>query len=260
MTVRVGRNPPPQKGPAVPEISERHSLPATSEPVGAELAARIDHTLLKPEASREQVETLCAEALEHGFASVCVNGVWTALVARKLSGSNVLTCTVVGFPLGASTSQAKAAEAEQAVADGAGEIDMVIDIAAARAGDREALEADVRAVAEVVHRGGAQLKTIIETCLLTDEQKVLACEAAVAAGTDYVKTSTGFSTGGATPEDVALMRRTVGEDIGVKASGGVRTREAAIAMLQAGASRIGASAGAALLGQPTDDDAGSGLY
>lgn len=232
---------------AVPQISERHSLPTDSEPAGSELAARIDHTLLKPEASREQVETLCREALQHGFASVCVNGVWTALVAEELRGCDVLTCTVVGFPLGASTPAAKAAEAEIAVHDGAQEIDIVIDVAAARRGDRQALEADVRAVAEVVHAGGAQLKTIVETCLLDNDQIVLACQAAVAAGTDYVKTSTGFSTGGATVEDVALMRKTVGEEIGVKASGGIRSRETAVAMIQAGASRIGASAGAALL-------------
>lgn len=239
----------------MPETSERHSLPADTEPVGATLAARIDHTLLKPEASREQIETLCAEAVQYGFASVCVNGVWTAVVAEKLRGSDVLTCTVVGFPLGASTPEAKAFEARQAVSAGAQEIDMVIDVAAARRGDRQALVEDVSAVVEVVHAGGARLKVIIEACLLTDEQKVLACEAAVAAGADYVKTSTGFSTGGATPEDVALMRRTVGEQIGVKASGGIRSRETAISMLCAGASRIGASAGAALLG---GDDASAG--
>lgn len=228
--------------------AERAPLPA-AEPIDARMiAARVDHTLLKPEASAEAIDALCAEALELGFASVCVNGLWVARAARNLEGSPVLTCTVVGFPLGASTATAKAFEAREAVAAGAQEIDMVIDIAAARAGDRAGLEAEIRTVAEVVHAGGAQLKVIIETCLLTDEQKVLACEAAVAAGTDYVKTSTGFSTGGASPEDVALMRRSVGEGIGVKASGGVRTHEAAVEMLRAGASRIGASAGAALLG------------
>lgn len=231
----------------MPQISERHSLPADVDPSAAELAGRVDHTLLKPEASREQVETLCQEALDLGFASVCVNGRWTDLVAQRLQGSSVLTCTVVGFPLGASTPEAKAFEARDAVAHGAQEIDMVIDVAAARAEDRAALESEVRAVAEVVHAGGALLKVIIEACLLTDAQKVLACQAAVAGGTDYVKTSTGFSTGGATAQDVVLMRETVGEDIGVKASGGVRSREAAVEMLRAGASRIGASAGAALL-------------
>lgn len=231
----------------MPQISERHSLPADVDPSAAELASRVDHTLLKPEASQEQVETLCQEALELGFASVCVNGLWTSLVAERLNGSQVLTCTVVGFPLGASTSETKAFEAQEAVANGAQEIDMVIDVAAARAGDQAALEAEIRAVAQVVHAGGAELKVIIEACLLTDDQKVLACQAAVAAGADYVKTSTGFSTSGATAQDVALMRKTVGEEIGVKASGGVRTRDAAVEMLRAGASRIGTSAGAGLL-------------
>ncbi|MDO5619090.1 deoxyribose-phosphate aldolase [Kocuria sp.] len=241
----------------MPQSTERHPLPTDVDPSATELAARVDHTLLKPEASREQIEALCQEALDLGFASVCVNGVWTDLVAEKLRGSQVLTCTVVGFPLGASTPAAKAFEAEQAVGAGAQEIDMVIDVAAARAGNRGALEADVRAVAQVVHAGNAALKVIIEACLLNDEQKVLACQAAVAAGADYVKTSTGFSTGGATIQDVTLMRQTVGEQIGVKASGGVRTREAAVAMLRAGASRIGASAGAALLEKAAEnpDDA-----
>ncbi|MFI7583242.1 deoxyribose-phosphate aldolase [Kocuria sp. M1N1S27] len=213
-----------------------------------QLASLIDSTLLKPEASREQIATLCAEAREHGFASVCTNPLWTGFVREQLEGSDVLTCVVVGFPLGASATEVKAFEAATAVAAGAEEIDMVIDIAAARAGERERVEADVRAVAEAAHRGGARLKAIIETCLLSDEQKVLACEAAVAAGADYVKTSTGFSTAGATVEDVRLMRSAVGPDVGVKASGGIRTREAALAMVEAGASRIGASNGPALLG------------
>ncbi|MFI7583249.1 deoxyribose-phosphate aldolase [Kocuria sp. M1N1S27] len=213
-----------------------------------QLASLIDSTLLKPEASREQIATLCAEAREHGFASVCTNPLWTGFVREQLEGSDVLTCVVVGFPLGASATEVKAFEAATAVAAGAEEIDMVIDIAAARAGERERVEADVRAVAEAAHRGGARLKAIIETCLLSDEQKVLACEAAVAAGADYVKTSTGFSTAGATVEDVRLMRSAVGPDVGVKASGGIRTREAALALVEAGASRIGASNGPALLG------------
>ncbi|MFI7496627.1 deoxyribose-phosphate aldolase [Kocuria sp. M4R2S49] len=213
-----------------------------------QLAPYVDHTLLKPEASREQIATLCAEAEQYGFASVCTNPVWTSFVREQLAGSDVLTCAVVGFPLGASATEVKAFEAATAVAAGADEIDMVIDIAAARAGERERVEADVRAVAEAAHQGGARLKVIIETCLLTDEQKVLACEAAVAAGADYVKTSTGFSSAGATVEDVRLMRATVGPEIGVKASGGIRTREDALAMIEAGASRIGASSGPALLG------------
>ncbi|MFI7581387.1 deoxyribose-phosphate aldolase [Kocuria kalidii] len=213
-----------------------------------QLASLIDSTLLKPEASREQIAALCAEAREHGFASVCTNPLWTGFVREQLEGSDVLTCVVVGFPLGASATEVKAFEAATAVAAGADEIDMVIDIAAARAGERGRVEADVRAVAEAAHRGGARLKAIIETCLLSDEQKVLACEAAVAAGADYVKTSTGFSTAGATVEDVRLMRAAVGPGVGVKASGGIRTREDALAMVEAGASRIGASNGPALLG------------
>ena len=213
-----------------------------------ELASRIDHTLLKPEASREQIAALCAEAREHGFASVCTNPLWAGFVRERLAGSEVLTCVVVGFPLGASATVVKAFETSTAVAAGAQEIDMVIDIAAARAGDRERVEADVRAVAEAAHAGGARLKVILETCLLTDEQKVLACRAAVAAGADFVKTSTGFSTAGATVADVRLLRETVGPDVGVKASGGIRTREDALAMLEAGATRIGASSGPALIG------------
>ncbi|MGQ1797887.1 deoxyribose-phosphate aldolase [Kocuria oceani] len=213
-----------------------------------QLASYIDHTLLKPEASREQIATLCAEAKQYGFASVCTNPLWAGFVRGQLAGSDVLTCVVVGFPLGASATEVKAFETATAVAAGAQEIDMVIDIAAARAGERETLERDIAAVAEAAHAGGATLKVIIETCLLTDEQKVLACQAAVAAGADFVKTSTGFSTAGATAADVRLMRETVGPDIGVKASGGIRTREDALAMIEAGASRIGASSGPALVG------------
>ncbi|MDO4255045.1 MAG: deoxyribose-phosphate aldolase [Kocuria sp.] len=229
------------------DLQERRSLPADIAIDSTTIAARVDHTLLTPSASREQVLALCQEARDLGFGAVCVNGLWTSLVAQELDGSQVSTCTVVGFPLGASGTDVKAYEAAQAVECGAQEIDMVLDIAAVQRGDGKAIEHEVQAVARVVHADGALLKVIIETCLLTDEQKVLACQVAVSAGADYVKTSTGFSTGGATADDVALMRRTVGEDIGVKASGGVRTRATAIEMLRAGASRIGASAGAALL-------------
>lgn len=218
------------------------------------LAGMIDHTILTPDASRETVLRLCAEAREHGFASVCANPVWTSTVAHELAGSPVRTCVVVGFPLGATLTEAKAFEASAAVAAGAEEIDMVIDVAAAIAGDSARVEQDVRAVAEAVHGGGALLKVIIEAGLLTDEQKVLACRAAVAAGADYVKTSTGFSAGGATVEDVRLMRRTVGPNIGVKASGGIRTREQALAMVEAGATRIGASQGIAIIA--TGEDGG----
>ncbi|KNC18748.1 deoxyribose-phosphate aldolase [Arthrobacter sp. RIT-PI-e] len=216
-------------------------------PNNASLASFIDHTLLKPDASREQILTVCREAVEHSFKSVCVNPVWVSTVRTAVKDTGVLTCSVVGFPLGATTTEIKVLEAVGAVADGADEIDMVIDIAAARAGDRERLVGDIRAVAEAVHEQGAIVKVIIETSLLTDEQKVLACEAAVEAGADFVKTSTGFNGGGATVEDVALMRRTVGPDLGVKASGGVRSLEDARAMIDAGATRIGASSGVAIV-------------
>jgi deoxyribose-phosphate aldolase len=212
-----------------------------------DLAQYIDHTLLKPQASRQDILDLCAEAAEAKVKSVCVNPRWVSTVHGALAGSGVLTCTVAGFPLGATTTAVKVAEASGAVAEGADEVDMVIDIAAARAGEHEALVADIRAVAEAVHAGGAILKVIIETCLLDEAAKELACRAAVEAGADFVKTSTGFSTGGATVEDVALMRRVVGPEIGVKASGGVRTRQDALAMIEAGATRIGASSALAIL-------------
>ncbi|GAP58253.1 deoxyribose-phosphate aldolase [Arthrobacter sp. Hiyo1] len=179
----------------------------------ASIASYIDHTLLKPEASEAEVRQVCAEAAEYKFKSVCVNPIWVKTVTKALKGSGVLTCSVVGFPLGATPSDVKAFEARGAVLDGADEIDMVINIAAARAGDKGALVDDITTVAEAVHAGGAILKVIIETALLTDEQKVLACEASVEAGADFVKTSTGFNGGGATVEDVALMRKTVGPDL-----------------------------------------------
>jgi deoxyribose-phosphate aldolase len=213
----------------------------------AQIASFIDHTLLKPEASEADVLKVCSEAAEYRFKSVCVNPVWVKTVTTALKGSGVLTCSVVGFPLGATPSDVKAFEARGAVLDGADEVDMVINIAAARADDKGALVDDIRAVAEAVHAGDAVLKVIIETALLSDAQKVLACEAAVEAGADFVKTSTGFNGGGATVEDVALMRRTVGPDVGVKASGGVRSLADAQAMIAAGATRIGASSGIAIV-------------
>src|SRR6478609_8752613 len=185
------------------------------DPAGpANIAAYIDHTLLKPEASEADVLKVCAEAAEYGFKSVCVNPVWVKTVTTALRGSGVLTCSVVGFPLGATPTDVKSFEARGAVLDGAAEVDMVINIAAARAGDKGALVEDIAAVAETVHAGGAILKVIIETALLTDGQKVLACQAAVEAGADFVKTSTGFNGGGATVEDVALMRKAVGPNVG----------------------------------------------
>jgi len=213
----------------------------------ADIASYIDHTLLKPEASEADVLKVCAEAAEYGFKSVCVNPVWVKTVTTALRGSGVLTCSVVGFPLGATPTDVKSFEARGAVLDGAAEVDMVINIAAARAGDKGALVEDIAAVAETVHAGGAILKVIIETALLTDGQKVLACQAAVEAGADFVKTSTGFNGGGATVQDVALMRRTVGPEVGVKASGGVRSLADAQAMIAAGATRIGASSGIAIV-------------
>ncbi|WP_312182474.1 deoxyribose-phosphate aldolase [Arthrobacter sp.] len=216
-------------------------------PQTADLASYIDHTLLKPEASSEDILRVCDEAAQYRFKSVCVNPLWVSTVHTALKDTGVATCSVIGFPLGASTTEVKVFEAQGALQDGADEIDMVIDIAAARRGDREALVRDIAAVAEAVHESGALLKVIIETALLTDEQKVLACEASVEAGADFVKTSTGFNGGGATAEDVALMRRTVGPELGVKASGGVRSREDALAMIDAGATRIGASSGIAIV-------------
>ena len=213
----------------------------------AELAAYIDHTLLKPEASREQGLQGAAEAREHGFASVCINPVWVSTVAEALSGSPVKTCTVVGFALGATTTATKVFEASNALDNGADEVDMVIDIAAALAGDKDKLVTEIRALAEVTHAKGGLLKVIIETSLLEQDAKVLACEAAKEAGADFVKTSTGFNGGGATAEDVALMRATVGPEMGVKASGGVRSAEDALAMIAAGATRIGASSGIAIV-------------
>ena len=209
-----------------------------------EIAKYIDHTLLRPDASEEAVLRLCAEAREFGFASVCVNGGFAEVASRALKGSGVRTCVVVGFPLGAGTSAAKAFEAADAVSRGAEEIDMVIAIGRLRSGEASAVRDDIRAVVKASE--GALVKAIIETCLLTDEQKELACRLAEEAGARFVKTSTGFSTAGATEQDVALMRRVVGDRLGVKASGGIRTREDAERMIAAGASRIGASASVAI--------------
>lgn len=218
-----------------------------SLPTAAELAQMIDHTLLKPEATPGQIDRLCAEARQYGFASVCVNPVHVAHCAAALRGSAVKVCTVIGFPLGANTSAVKAFEAEKAIQDGATELDMVINVGALKAGALDLVRQDIRQVVAAASPSAALVKVIIEACLLTDEEKVTACQLAQQAGADYVKTSTGFSTGGATPEDVALMRRTVGSLMGVKAAGGVRTLADAQQMIQAGASRLGASAGVKIL-------------
>lgn len=203
-----------------------------------------DHTILKADAGKDAVKKICDEAKEYGFMSVCVNGYYTAYVAEQLQGSSVKVCTVVGFPLGQMSSKAKAAETAAAVEDGADEIDMVINVGALKDGLDDVVLDDIKAVRQAC--GGKVLKVIIETCLLNEEEKVRACTLAKEAGADFVKTSTGFSTAGATAEDVALMRKTVGDDMGVKASGGIRDRETATAMVEAGASRLGTSATVAI--------------
>ena len=213
----------------------------------------IDHTILKPETTQEQVEKILSEAKEYDFASVCVNPTWVSLAAESLKDSDVKVCTVIGFPLGANTSAVKAFETEDAIANGADEIDMVINIGALKAGNDALVLDDIKAVVDA--SGDKLVKVIIEACLLTDEEKVRACQLSKEAGADYVKTSTGFSTGGATVADVALMRKTVGLDMGVKASGGARSYEDAIAFIEAGASRIGASSGVAIMnGAQADGD------
>jgi deoxyribose-phosphate aldolase len=206
-------------------------------------ASLIDHTLLKPEATEDDIRRLCEEAAQHRFASVCVNPTWVRASACHLRGSNVPVCTVIGFPLGATLADVKAYEARRAIFDGAQEVDMVINIGALKSGDDCAVEHDIHAVVEVAHEYDVLCKVIIETALLTDEEKVRASLAAKRAGADFVKTSTGFAKGGATVADVALMRRAVGSDLGVKASGGVKGLEDARKMVEAGATRIGASVG-----------------
>ncbi|MEH6892532.1 deoxyribose-phosphate aldolase [Bacillus sp. JJ864] len=210
------------------------------------IAKLIDHTVLKPDTKKEDVIKVLEEAKKYNFASVCINPTWVKLAAEELAGHDVDVCTVIGFPLGANTTETKVFETKDVIAKGATEVDMVINVGALKDGDNEFVEKDIYEVVQAA-KGKALVKVIIETCLLTDEEKVRACQLAVKAGADYVKTSTGFSTGGATAEDIALMRKTVGENVGVKASGGVRTREDAEKMVEAGASRIGASASVAIV-------------
>jgi deoxyribose-phosphate aldolase len=207
------------------------------------VAGMIDHTLLKPDATRAEIEKLCREAAEFRFATVCVNPVWVAEAARLLRGSGVGVCSVVGFPLGATTADVKHYETRRAIFDGAVEIDMVINVGALKSGDLRTVERDIEAVVEPCRQCGAISKVIIEAALLTDEEKITACTVSKAAGADFVKTSTGFGPGGATAADVGLMRRVVGADMGVKAAGGVRDLEGLKAMVAAGATRVGASAG-----------------
>jgi deoxyribose-phosphate aldolase len=208
-----------------------------------ELASTIDHTLLKPEATPDQVRQLCAEARQYAFASVCINPVYVPLAVAELRGSKVMTCTVISFPLGSAMTEVKVYEAQAAIRKGAAEVDMVIHVGALKAGQNQDVLQDIAAVVAAGHQLGAAVKVIIETCLLTDNEKVIACQLAQQAEADFVKTSTGFSSGGATLEDVALMRRTVGSQMGVKASGGIRALPEAIKMIEAGATRIGTSAG-----------------
>lgn len=213
------------------------------EEVVMDLAKYIDHTILAPNATEEQVEKIISEALEYGFASVCINPYWVKKVAQGLADSDVKVCTVIGFPLGANKTSIKVSEAKEAIADGADELDMVINIGELKAKHYDVVKADIKAVVDVCHAESKLVKVIIEACLLTDEEKIKACELSKEAGADYVKTSTGFSTGGATVADIELMRKTVGPDIGVKASGGIHSKEEALALIEAGASRLGASAG-----------------
>ncbi len=213
------------------------------------VASMIDHTLLKPDATRKDIEELCREATQFSFATVCVNPAWVATAARLLRGSSVGVCSVVGFPLGATTADVKGYETQRAIFDGAREIDMVINVGALKSGDLRTVERDIEAVAAPCRECGALSKVIIEAALLTDDEKITACTLAKAAGADYVKTSTGFGPGGATAADVALMRRVVGAEMGVKAAGGVRDLEGLKAMVAAGATRVGASAGVKIVQQ-----------
>ncbi|SET64147.1 deoxyribose-phosphate aldolase [Salinibacillus kushneri] len=211
-----------------------------------ELAKKIDHTLLKPETQKEKIDQICDEAADYEFASVCINPYWVSYCYEKLRDTPVKVCTVIGFPLGATTSAVKAFETKDAIENGAEEVDMVINVGALKDGDRKTVKDDIQAVVNEA-KGKALIKVIIETSLLSNDEKVLACEIAKEAGADFVKTSTGFSGGGATVEDVELMRKTVGSDIGVKASGGVRDGKATNDMIEAGATRIGASAGVSIV-------------
>jgi deoxyribose-phosphate aldolase len=216
--------------------------------VPIDMAKYIDHTALKPETTAADIDALCQEAEQYQFASVCVNPSWVKRAAAELRGSDVKVCSVIGFPLGAATSEIKAMEARRAIRDGAREVDMVINIGALRSGDYETVGTDIEKVVDSAHEAGAIVKVILETALLTDEEKVIASSLARKAKADFVKTSTGFSGGGATVYDVALMRETVGPDMGVKASGGVRTASDVEDMIAAGATRIGASAGVQIVG------------
>lgn len=233
----------PQPGQAAPQAATPAAAPAL---LPSDLPKYIDHTLLKPEATAEQMDALCDEAAKHHFWSVCVNSTWVEYCSRRLGGTGVKVCAVVGFPLGAMESRAKGFEARTAISHGASEIDMVINVGALKAKHYKTVREDVLSVRRAC-RPGIVLKVIIETCLLSDDEKVLVCQIAKDAGADFVKTSTGFNKGGATVEDIMLMRRTVGPKMGVKASGGVRSYEDALKMIAAGATRLGTSSGVQII-------------
>ena len=238
--------------------ADRVAFHGTAADVPIDVVRYIDHTLLKPEATADEIDVLCDEAMEFGFASVCVNPTWIKRAADRLRGSDVVTCSVIGFPLGASTPEIKAMEARRALRDGAREVDMVLNVGALKSGDLELVRTDIEKVVDSAHEAGAIVKVILETSKLTDEEKVIASALAKQAKADYVKTSTGFGGGGATVYDVALMRETVGPEMGIKASGGVHTAEEAEDMIAAGATRIGASAGVQIVGGSEGDAGGKG--
>jgi deoxyribose-phosphate aldolase len=229
----------------------RFGLTGAESEAAREVARFIDHTLLKPDASRSEILKVCEEGVRYGFASVCINPIWVREAACALRGSGVKVCTVIGFPLGANVPDTKVYEARRAIFDGASELDMVVNVGALKSGDHDLVSRDIRGVVEVAHEAGYICKVIIETALLTDDEKVSACLIAKEAGADFVKTSTGFSKGGATAADVALMRRVVGGQMGVKASGGVRDLKQAQEMIRAGATRIGASVGVQIIQEAT---------
>src|SRR5712691_9254029 len=231
----------------IDEGGVRFGLTGAESEAAREVARFIDHTLLKPDATRDEILKVCEEGVRYGFASVCINPIWVREAACALRGSGVKVCTVIGFPLGANAPDTKSYEARRAIFDGASELDMVINVGALKSAEHDLVSRDIRGVVEVAHEVGYICKVIIETALLTDDEKVSACLIAREAGADFVKTSTGFSTGGATAADVALMRRAVGGQMGVKASGGVRDLKQAQEMIRAGATRIGASVGVKII-------------
>ena len=239
--------------------ADRVAFHGDASQVPLDLARYIDHTALKPETTADAIDQLCAEADQYQFASVCVNPTWVKRCASNLRGSGVKVCTVIGFPLGANTAEIKAMEARRAIRDGAREVDMVINVGALKSGDHQTVLTDIEKVVDSAHEAGVIVKVILETALLTDEEKVIASSLAKRAKADFVKTSTGFGGGGATVYDVALMRETVGPDMGVKASGGVRTKSEVEDMIAAGATRIGASAGVQIV-SGDQGDSGGGQY